>query len=160
MFLIPALYSLPVHLRERKVLYQKKHLWRSQERNRGWLKDWDLGTSLAVQWLKLHASNAGGAGSIPDWWTKIPHAVRRSQEIKKKEKDWDLLEDYGMFFLFHTLPLCSSIKKADYNWKSHKTQCVLKKTYLRWPKVKRGDQKKKRKKGDTRKVWSLWHLEL
>ena len=24
------------------------------------------GTSLAVQWLGLHASNAGGSGSIPD----------------------------------------------------------------------------------------------
>ncbi|KAB0357984.1 hypothetical protein FD755_001928 [Muntiacus reevesi] len=24
-----------------------------------------LGTSLAVQWLKLHASTAGGTGSIP-----------------------------------------------------------------------------------------------
>ena len=42
------------------------------------------GTSLAVQWLRLHASTAGGAGSIPGWGTKILHAVRRGQ--KKKEK--------------------------------------------------------------------------
>ena len=27
-----------------------------------------------VQWLRLHASNAGGAGSIPGGGTKIPHA--------------------------------------------------------------------------------------
>ena len=33
------------------------------------------GTSLVVQWLRLHASSAGGAGSIPGWGTKIPHAV-------------------------------------------------------------------------------------
>ena len=33
-----------------------------------------MGTSLAVQWLRLHASTAGGAGSIPGWGTKIPHA--------------------------------------------------------------------------------------
>ena len=26
----------------------------------------DSGTSLAVQWLRLHASTAGGTGSIPD----------------------------------------------------------------------------------------------
>ena len=31
-----------------------------------------LGTSLTVQWLGLHASNAGGTGLIPDPGTKIP----------------------------------------------------------------------------------------
>ena len=30
------------------------------------------GTSLAVQWLRLHASTAGGMGSIPGLGTKIP----------------------------------------------------------------------------------------
>ena len=29
----------------------------------------------AVQWLRIHPSNAGGAGSIPGWGTKIPHAT-------------------------------------------------------------------------------------
>ena len=33
-----------------------------------------LGTFLAVQRLRLCASNAGGAGSISGWGTKIPHA--------------------------------------------------------------------------------------
>ena len=32
------------------------------------------GTSLAVQWLRLGASTAGGMGSIPGWGTKILHA--------------------------------------------------------------------------------------
>ena len=41
-----------------------------------------MGTSLAVQWLKLFASNAGGAGSIPGWETKIPHATWCSQRKK------------------------------------------------------------------------------
>ena len=35
-----------------------------------------LGTSQAVQWLRLHASNAGGMGLIPGQGTKIPHAMR------------------------------------------------------------------------------------
>ena len=35
-----------------------------------------VGTSLVVQWLRLRASNAGGAGSIPGWGTTVPHAVR------------------------------------------------------------------------------------
>ena len=33
------------------------------------------GTSLVVQWLRLHASTAGGASSIPGPGTKIPHAA-------------------------------------------------------------------------------------
>ena len=34
------------------------------------------GTSVAVQWLRLCASTAGGMGSIPGRGTKIPHATR------------------------------------------------------------------------------------
>ena len=33
-------------------------------------------TSLAVHWLRLCTSNAGGTGLIPGWGTKIPHAHR------------------------------------------------------------------------------------
>jgi len=33
-------------------------------------------TSLVVQWLRLHASNAGDAGSIPGQGTKILYAVQ------------------------------------------------------------------------------------
>ena len=38
------------------------------------------GTSLAVQWLRLCASNAGGIDSIPGQGTKIPHALRCGQK--------------------------------------------------------------------------------
>ena len=39
-----------------------------------------------VQWLRPHASNAGGTGSIRGWGTKIPHAMRpKNKERKKKE---------------------------------------------------------------------------
>ena len=34
-----------------------------------------LGTSLAVQWLRLYAPSAGSMGLIPGWGTKIPHAA-------------------------------------------------------------------------------------
>ena len=40
-------------------------------------------TSLGVQWLEGHASTASGAGSIPEWGTKIPHAAWCGQ-LKKK----------------------------------------------------------------------------
>ena len=42
-----------------------------------------VGTSLVVQWLRFHASNAGGMGLIPDWGTKIPHAMQCAQQLQK-----------------------------------------------------------------------------
>ena len=40
-------------------------------------------TSLVVQWLKLHADNAGHTSSIPSLGTKIPYASWYSQKNKK-----------------------------------------------------------------------------
>ena len=40
---------------------------------------WDSRTSLVVQQLRLQASNAGGAGSIPGQETKILHAPQCGQ---------------------------------------------------------------------------------
>ena len=42
------------------------------------------GTSLAVKWLRLCASNARDAGSIPGQGTKILHATQPGQKKKKK----------------------------------------------------------------------------
>ena len=47
---------------------------RKEKRNKKAQKSY-LGTSLAVQWLRLHASNVEGSGSMPGQETKIPHAV-------------------------------------------------------------------------------------
>ena len=45
-----------------------------------------LGTSLVVQWLKLHLSMQGGEGSIPGQGVKIPHALGpKNQNIKQKQ---------------------------------------------------------------------------
>ena len=46
-----------------------------------------LGTSLAVQWLRLRTPNAGGPGSFNPWpgnWT--PHAATKTQHSPKKKK--------------------------------------------------------------------------
>ena len=40
------------------------------------------GSALAVQWLRLPASNAGHTGSIPRQGTKILHAVCHRQKVK------------------------------------------------------------------------------
>ena len=47
-----------------------------------------FGTSLEVQWLRVHASNAEGMGSIPGWAAKIPTCrVVQQKVFLKKEKD-------------------------------------------------------------------------
>ena len=43
-----------------------------------------LGTSLAVQWLRLYIPNAGGTCSIPGWGTKISHAAWCQKKIAIK----------------------------------------------------------------------------
>ena len=51
-----------------------------------WKKKMWYGTSLVVQWLRLHTPNGGGTGSIPGWGTKIPHATQHAQKKPKKTK--------------------------------------------------------------------------
>ena len=42
-----------------------------------------------LQWLKLHAPNAGGMGLIPGRGTKIPYVVGMGEiKLKKKKKNW------------------------------------------------------------------------
>ena len=41
----------------------------------------NAGASLAVQWLRLHAASARGAGVTPDQGTKTPHAMWHGQKI-------------------------------------------------------------------------------
>ena len=53
------------------------------------------GTSLEVQWLGLHASTAGGAGSIPGRGNKFPHAAQHGQKMKKKRA---LVNPYPLTF--------------------------------------------------------------
>ena len=44
-------------------------------------------TSLEVQWLRHHTSDAGSMGSIRGQGTKTPQAVRHGQNIKRKKKE-------------------------------------------------------------------------
>ena len=46
----------------------------------------DLGTSLAVQWLRHRASTAGDMVLIPGRGTKILHATWHGQRIEEKKK--------------------------------------------------------------------------
>ena len=46
------------------------------------LKKLSLGTFPVVRQIKLCASTAGGASSIPGWGAKIPHVVLRGKKKK------------------------------------------------------------------------------
>ena len=53
-----------------------------------------IGTSLAVQWLRL-PSNAGGTGLIPVWGAKSSHASwPKNQNIKQKQYRNKFNEDF------------------------------------------------------------------
>ena len=45
-----------------------------------------------VQWSGRHASTAGSIDSIPDWETKIPHAMWHSQSKRERKKKRDMFE--------------------------------------------------------------------
>ena len=62
------------------------HQWTLSGKTAHWLEKQDIGTTLAVQWLRLHAPTAGGMGSIPGWGTKVPHAIQLGHS-KKKDKN-------------------------------------------------------------------------
>ena len=49
-----------------------------------------LGTSLVVQWLRLHVSNAGGVRLIPLQGTKIPHGMQCGRKKQNKTKQLSL----------------------------------------------------------------------
>ena len=71
----------------------------------------DLGTSLAVQWLGLRTSAAGGMGSISGRGTKILHAAGCSQKNKsrtktKQKKKTSVLPQRDLAFL--NMPLTSA----------------------------------------------------
>ena len=58
-----------------------KHIYQAGSENLGLRRKpknkYNKGTSLGVQWLRLHASTAGGPGLIPGGGTEIPHATRQ-----------------------------------------------------------------------------------
>ena len=60
---------------QQNVLWKQTHIlqWGSVTE----IENWKIGTSLAVQWLRLCASTAGNTGLIPGDGTKIPHSVAK-----------------------------------------------------------------------------------
>ena len=60
----------------------------------------ELGTSLMIQWLRCHVSNARGADSIPGWGVKILHASGlRSGNIEGKHSCNKLIKTPKMVYI-------------------------------------------------------------
>ena len=68
------------------------------------------GTSLAVQWLRLHASKAGGTGLTPGQGTKIPHSMARG-----KEKKSHIISLHSYFSVFSALFLSCHLRSSISN---------------------------------------------
>ena len=62
----------------------------------------DVGTSLVVQFLRIHASTAGSMGLNPGQGTKIPDALKCSQG-GEKDVDWSTNFKYGYLIFFSTI---------------------------------------------------------
>ena len=79
-------------------------------------KNTSLGTSLAVQSLRLCASNTGGACLIPGQGIKIPHAVRHGQKIKNNYEKKIFLNLSGIhdtcFVINHQKPPLRDVIRA------------------------------------------------
>ena len=73
-----------------------------QKRNQKGSQKISWGNSLAVQWLGLHASTAGGMGSIPGHGTKILQVVqygKKNLETKQNKKmETQHTKTYGMYW--------------------------------------------------------------
>ena len=77
---IPAAFSIEID--KLMLLFR----WKCKRSRRAkTLEKEEQGTSLAVQWLRLRTSTAGGSGLIPGRGTKIPHAVQHGQKKKKNK---------------------------------------------------------------------------
>ena len=89
---VPSIYSWE-HITERSIveqqgfrgtevlqLVQRARTSQKREVNKSTINNYNRGTSLVVQWLRLHASTAGGTGSVPGRGTKITHGKREKEK--------------------------------------------------------------------------------
>ena len=64
-------------------------------------KNWNLGNSLAVQWLGLRTSTAGGMGSIPGGRTKMLEATWCGQKRKRKKGKMVKMVNFTSGIIYH-----------------------------------------------------------
>ena len=78
----PVQSAKSVYLQDKQPGFFNKQ---TEEKNKERLKYCGLGTSLVAQWIRLHALNAGGLGSIPGQGTRSHmHAATKSLHATTK----------------------------------------------------------------------------
>ena len=110
----------------------RRELYKSQHRETAWIRKNKKGTSLAVQWLRLCNSTAGGTGSIPGWGTNIlhSHAVQWGKKIIQGESKINmcLLAVQIKSLFFSIFPFIILLFGGKYLYISHKcfiTKCDI-----------------------------------
>ena len=68
-----------------------------------------MGTSLVIQWLRLHTDNAESTGWIPGEGTKILHAFWHSQKFFYKPIDEELLKNLLRQLRLNAWDKCSGL---------------------------------------------------
>ena len=71
--------------------------------------------SLAVQWLRLHASNAEDMGLICGWGTEIPHAMWHGLKISQQQKKRTNKNPYKHIQRQQNLTVLISLPNIDVN---------------------------------------------
>ena len=66
-----------------------------------------MGTSLVVQWLRHHAANAGGLGSIPGQGTRSRTLQRRSHMLQDPAQPNQSINQWINLFFLKKEQLCS-----------------------------------------------------
>ena len=123
------------------------------------------GTSLAVQWLRLCASNAGDMGLIPGRGTKIPHATRHGQKkLKKKSvlKNWaetSTITQCGGD-RFHNLgPGKLFLKLQQYCWEGNQNPELLQYINLKCPVFNKNIVRHHKKQTNKKPHWSVTYTQ-
>ena len=86
---------MDMNLSKLQELVEDREAWHAVvhgvTKSQTWLSVWmtgtPKGTSLVIQGLRLHASNAGGVDSISGWGSKIWHALW-PKKLKLLKKNW------------------------------------------------------------------------
>ena len=88
------------------------------------LKQHVLGNSLAVQWLGLCASKAGGLGLSPHWGTKIPASGTAKKKKTKRVYYWKkIILAAIIYHLYHHCPkYFTEIKPFNFHVRTKNSQ--------------------------------------
>ena len=96
------------------------------------------GTCRVAQWPGLHASSAGGSGSIPGWGTNIPHALQLGQKNPKHEVALPIIKQQGRMYRLTVLEAVVQSRRQQGpvpSKASRKESLLAESSFCWWPPV-------------------------